>query len=1268
ENIILTGKDINIKNHEQGILKLWERYQPEDINSEWLRFSVEPDTIPPGVMVNDIKIPFQKKEQFYTWISHGVADSSSVSSENLIIDYRDTINIESSLPETLYPVNEIVRDSFSHHLAAENILFNSSSIDLKSKIGAINNLNVQAKENIYSRESTLAAGKSLSLTADSIELENTNIKSGELSLLAKKGDIIYSTGIRPVFTSDISALPLLHAPGGIYADAGSDITFRNIALTLNSHVDLSSRKNIRIDFDPKAISGISTKRTDYEIKLLSDKFQEWILSDYITLNAGSNITINGTDISSKNDIGFYSGGNVDVTFDKKWEGRSDIYARYLRPKIRIHSERNFIINSAGDVNLLNAGLHADESLLLFSGGEFNLTGIPYSAIRYSYDDYIDSRYVSSYLTAKKNITLVAEGDVNLHAAILSSDDDIYIRNSGNIQLGSEKIHYRQKRRDYLEDTYRHVSTLVKSKNKLTLLSEGSVLFQGAELISDGVMDISAKGGYLYAQAMEETSHYEDKKKKCNRWTFCITKKEVTKVKHEVKNKTTEFTSREDINLIALDDITLEAAKISAAKNARLKSISGKINFKAVNDSLYEQTISHSKGFYITRRDQGHSLSRWRLPQIYYGGNLSVDAANGITADSKTFSIPEFKESAMMLSSHTGTGWLKELITRDDVQWNRVADACQRWDYKEQHLNPVASAVLAVAVTAATSGSGLAAWAGSTASSAATGTAAAVISGAAHSGMIALTTQAAVALAENKGDLSETFKSLGRSESVKSVIGQMVVGGAFNGLDKSMGWQNGNPAQSRIPLLSDGDWHKVAQRVSAQSVISSAVGSAVSETSFRENFINALLSNTGSQFNAEGAKLIGDHGEILTEPGKAITHAAVAAVRAELTNRSVRGAVTGALAASAAGIILGDSLDQTAQEHEQQAQLARMTGAVAGLIATGHINGLTTAADAAEIVERYNRQFHLQELKAIEELADGDNFKKERLLAAGCRLINCTVQESANSPDKLRFDALMAKYPETYLEDNLLTNYWVTKADDGIRYYPWSVAPEKVQLFTYSETERHDDIDDFVRNQYAEYITDFTGLKKATAEIIIDSILMSSVNGRRGNPARMHKHIRKVSYADLNQIYTTDKKGNKIPMKWYQSGSSINQQGMPFEHYIGTQLPAGSKLPDGFKTFDYYDSKDKIAISVKTINTQTDSRLNKPDAIKYTINGHVNKIAQFTGHIKEGIPLSSDDIKKRVLHIGLPEKTTSEQWKSINRAVKNANDKNIEIKITIIKGN
>lgn len=61
------------------------------------------------------------------------------------------------------------------------------------------------------------------------------------------------------------------------------------------------------------------------------------------------------------------------------------------------------------------------------------------------------------------------------------------------------------------------------------------------------------------------------------------------------------------------------------------------------------------------------------------------------------------------------------------------------------------------------------------------------------------------------------------------------------------------------------------------------------------------------------------------------------------------------------------------------------------------------------------------------------------------------------------------------------------------------------------------------------------------------------------------------------------------------------------------------------------------------------------------------MTQFSEHTKDRTNLTSDIIDKKVLHIGLPEKTTAEQWKSISNAVKNANDKNIDIKITIIKG-
>ena len=48
-------------------------------------------------------------------------------------------------------------------------------------------------------------------------------------------------------------------------------------------------------------------------------------------------------------------------------------------------------------------------------------------------------------------------------------------------------------------------------------------------------------------------------------------------------------------------------------------------------------------------------------------------------------------------------------------------------------------------------------------------------------------------------------------------------------------------------------------------------------------------------------------------------------------------------------------------------------------------------------------------------------------------------------------------------------------------------------------------------------------------------------------------------------------------------------------------------------------------------------------------------------------LTSDMIDKKSLYIGLPEKTTKEQWEGINSAIKNAHEKNVDIKITIIKG-
>ncbi|HGN1246777.1 TPA: hypothetical protein ACKRPN_001924 [Providencia rettgeri] len=222
------------------------------------------------------------------------------------------------------------------------------------------------------------------------------------------------------------------------------------------------------------------------------------------------------------------------------------------------------------------------------------------------------------------------------------------------------------------------------------------------------MDIAAKGGYLYAQAMEESSYFEEYKKKCNRWTLCITKKEVRKTRIDKTNKVTEFTAGGDINLYAKDDVTLEATKINTGKNAKITSQTGKVNFKAVKNSQFEQVITNSNGFYITQRNKGYTSDKWILPSLHIGGKLTVDANKGITADVKTKEGQSFEQALAILSRTPGYEWLGDVKNNKNINWAVVKDAYSQWDIKTESLNPVVGAVIAIAVAAATYGTSTAA--------------------------------------------------------------------------------------------------------------------------------------------------------------------------------------------------------------------------------------------------------------------------------------------------------------------------------------------------------------------------------------------------------------------------------------------------------------------------------------------------------------------------------------------------------------------------------
>ncbi|WP_413773402.1 DUF637 domain-containing protein [Klebsiella oxytoca] len=584
------------------------------------------------------------------------------------------------------------------------------------------------------------------------------------------------------------------------------------------------------------------------------------------------------------------------------------------------------------------------------------------------------------LTAGKNLTAAANNQLLTYGSKFSSGGNMVLSSGRDMRFEAVRNHTYREGGNAFTETVTQQGTVFNAGGLMTLVSGGSILFQASRLLAKGSMDVAAKGSWLYAQAMEETSHYEKKNTKRKWWGKKTT---IKQTKHSTTNRVTEFIAGGNLSLLSRDDSTYEASKIEAKKNAKLTSTNGKINFRAVKNTTFEQTVSTSKGFYIKQANKGYSEGKWVLPSVYAGGKLTVNAASGISADVKTKNSQALKGAVTALGALPGTEWLKGLNTRSDVQWNTVKDAYDSWNYKSQSLNPAVAAVIAIAAAAATAGSSLSATVASSVTSSVGG--GAVTTGAVTAGMSSLAAQAAVALVENQGNLSKTLSALGSSSSVKSLATSMVIGGALAGFDKVMNIDV-PPDKARLPaLVRNEGWGKIVQRVAGQSVISSSLNTTINGGSFKNNLTNALLANIGNQINAEGAGLIGDNGEVLGIPGKLLSHAVVAGISAEIGRGDGKGAAAGALAAELAGVIMQSSMFEPANLNERERQLvrlqealngnaakeqtARVIGALTGALITHTPEGVYSGADSAQNVYRYNMTEHMLQQYALDNQRD-----------------------------------------------------------------------------------------------------------------------------------------------------------------------------------------------------------------------------------------------------------------------------------------------------------
>ncbi|WP_232832522.1 hypothetical protein [Photorhabdus sp. CRCIA-P01] len=175
----------------------------------------------------------------------------------------------------------------------------------------------------------------------------------------------------------------------------------------------------------------------------------------------------------------------------------------------------------------------------------------------------------------------------------------------------------------------------------------------------------------------------------------------------------------------------------------------------------------------------------------------------------------------------------------------------------------------------------------------------------------------------------------------------------------------------------------------------------------------------------------------------------------------------------------------------------------------------------------------------------------------------------------------------------------------------------------------------------------------------------AVKGSTSATSKLSKVISKDPHptVDIRHVYRVEKDGSKTQMTW---GEGNYKQGYPFEDFVATQMPKDSRLPKNFRVYDFYDEKTGLATSVKTLDTRTASRIKNPKQLYTSMKENIDKTVGFTKETKAGVTVTADMISKREVRIAIPKTTIPDQWEQINRAITYGAEKNVSVKITVVK--
>ena len=615
---------------------------------------------------------------------------------------------------------------------------------------------------------------------------------------------------------------------------------------------------------------------------------------------------------------------------------------------RIESAGNLLLQAGQDISLSASNLLAGLDMSLSAGRDINIGSVEE---RRKWEES-NSRFarveqLMSELNAGGRVAIQAGQDLVLSASRVEGKGDINLLAGNNLLLASEANQSSDDIRRGNKHTIDRTTTqqgVELSGNNLMFEAGNNLLAQTSTLDAKRNAALQAGGELQLLTADNEVYHFEQSKSKG------FLKSKSTEIEQkDVTAQGTTITAGGNVSLVSQGDMTLKGSDIQAGETLSLDT-DGMLKLLTATDEHFYRKDEKKSGVMVKMSGNGTNSTAERQNQLD-GADINISAGQGVLLQVGQKEGESLQARLDTLATQPGMAWVEQVRSMPGMKMEAVQEAYEQWNYSQQSLSPVASAIIAIALAVATGG------AGALAMGAAEGTATAAMANAAFSTLVS---QATISTINNGGNLGAVLKELGSSASVKQLATSVATAGALKGLDKAMTSVASNAASQ--PAASNLFSWDTFNRVTSHSVVTAGINTTINGSHFADAFKASLLSNIQGEVGKATANWIGDQGfkfdaanSPLAEAGKIAAHGVTSGAIAEITG--------GKFAAGAAGGAMSELASswssQVFSDTEHQVALNKVLGGLAAVAVTGDQNQFDTGADRAETIYRYNNLQHLR---------------------------------------------------------------------------------------------------------------------------------------------------------------------------------------------------------------------------------------------------------------------------------------------------------------------